>query len=33
MVYLERGPEYCAYLLTMAFYYVGGLAIILYGGI
>jgi len=31
VVYLEHGPEYGAYLLTMAFYYVGGLAIILYG--
>ena len=31
MVYLEHGPEYGAYLLAMVFYYVGGLAIILYG--
>ena len=31
MVYLEHGPEYGAYLLMMVLYYVGGLAIILYG--
>ena len=31
MVYLEHGPEYGAYLLTMVLYYIGGLAIILYG--
>ncbi|NJE26546.1 hypothetical protein E3E22_07950 [Thermococcus sp. MV5] len=31
MVYLEHGPEYGAYLITIAFYYIGGLGIILYG--